>query len=220
MTFLVAFGHKARHGKDTAAAHLAGLYGSEYGIKVYSFGGALKAEMYDVLTDLNHPYWNFSCAAMPEGVVIPVGIKDYVDKVAWVDSNKKALAYALQHYGTEFIRSRDPFYWVKKVHEQIEADAPKFAFITDLRFLNEFLYVKSRKGYTVKCVREGYVDPSRDPNHVSETELDKAAFDFTISVPDGAVEELCRDAEEVFNLILKQIVPDVPEVGDGLTKAA
>lgn len=220
MTFLVGFGHKARQGKDTAAKHLWNKYKDRYFINLYSFAEALKSEMYDVLLNRNHPYWQlaegeYDALPHPDGLAVTVD-----QKAAWSDAHRNELLTHFQSYGTEFTRANDPFYWIKRVNDQIEADKPQFAFITDVRFQNEFLYIKSSGGFTIKCVREGFVAEDRDPNHRSEIDLDKAVFDFVISVPDGDVAQLCKDAEEVFEHILRQITPEIPEAGDGLSKAA
>jgi hypothetical protein len=101
---------------------------------------------------------------------------------------------------------------VRKLRERIEQEQPQIAVIPDIRFLNEFYFVKAFGGFTVKVTRLGFVDPSRDPNHVSETELDNTKFDFEITCPDGELDELRRDAKEVFDLIIKQMDPEIPDL--------
>lgn len=218
MSIIVAFGHKARHGKDTAAKHLIEKYGSQYVMKAYSFAEQLKTAVFDLLLQPLDNYWgmdNYFAYPHPEATVFAsVG-----EKLAWVNENKVALIPIMQKYGTEYIRAKDPFYWVRQVHAAIERDKPQIAIITDLRFKNEFLYVLSRKGYAVKVVREGFVAPDRDPNHQSEVDLDNVLFHYTISVQDGAIDELKSDVEDVFGRIVKAVTPEVAETDDYIRSA-
>jgi hypothetical protein len=64
-----------------------------------------------------------------------------------------------------FFRSLDVDFWVDKVDVRIKADNPTFAFITDVRFLNEvgivdYLAYISRVGVTPVYKEDGSVDPS------------------------------------------------------------
>jgi hypothetical protein len=200
---LLGFGHKTKHGKDTASAHCAAKYGGKYVIKEYSFASALKVEVYDALLTPLHEYW----ATTKDYFLLPHPTKPAneatdEEKVAWIEQNKKILGNHLQLYGTEFRRAQDKFYWIKKTHAKITADSPQFAFIRDMRMPNEALYIKSHKGFTIKCNRVGYVNPDRDPNHISETALDNFKFDFVINHEEGDVAELLSCAEQVFEHIV------------------
>jgi hypothetical protein len=208
-TTIIGFGHKARHGKDTAVKTVIEKFGGQYDIRRYAFADPLRIEMYDALLSPMHPYWE-----------IPQFGADYLklphprnpfasegEKLAWYEEHRAELGKHPQWYGTEFRRAQDPFYWVKRTKAQIEKDSPQFALISDMRFVNEFMFVKAFKGWTVKVSRHGFVDPTRDPNHPSETALDKALFDFEINVLDGEVEQLKKDAVTVFELIIAQMNP-------------
>ncbi len=201
-TIFLGFGHKTKHGKDTASAHCAAKWSQQYDIKEYSFATVLKVEVYEALCQPLHPYW----ATTKDYFLLPhpvsTGTETDQEKFDWVEAHKTMLGNHLQLYGTEFRRAQDRFYWIKKLDAKIRQDAPLFAFIRDMRMPNEFLYVKANKGFTVKCNRVGYVNPDRDPTHISETALDDWKFDFVINHEDGDVKELLDGAEEVFNHIL------------------
>jgi regulator of RNase E activity RraB len=72
--------------------------------------------------------------------------------------------------------------------------------------------VKDRKGHTVKVSRKGYIDLSRDPNHISEIALDNFKFDYEISVEEGDLKTLREDAIFVFDAILQSYTPETPEI--------
>lgn len=133
-------------------------------------------------------------------------------KVAWMDSFKQELGPLLQLYGTEFRRAQDPFYWVNKLRAKIEAEQPQVALISDMRFKNEAYYVKAFKGYTVKVTRHGYTDLSRLTTHQSEVDLADFKFDFELTVAEGAIDQLKKDAVTVFDMIVQAETFDgIPE---------
>src|SRR6185437_6768439 len=49
-----------------------------------------------------------------------------------------------QFWGSEYRRAQDPFYWIKKLQQHVEARNPRVVIIDDLRFPNEFFFVKSK----------------------------------------------------------------------------
>jgi hypothetical protein len=207
-TLIIGLGHKARHGKDTAAEHIAATYGDKYQIKCYAFADNLKAEFYDATCQRNHPYWRSGVA--PSGFDSVHMRKSAItkqEKVAWCNENKSVTGPHLQVYGTEFRRKQNNFYWVDALRAEIEHDSPQIALIKDTRFPDEGVFVKSEGGYVVKCERRGFLDPNRDPNHISETALDSWPFDFIVSAADGAVEELLSGIEEVFETIINLQTP-------------
>lgn len=197
--------------------HLIDTYQSVYTIKRFAFADDLKQELYDALSNQYNPYWDvapFNFLLLPHtpeaygGLVtsdIPLG-----DKIAWVNEHRTELRPVLQHYGTEYRRAQSPFYWVKCLSDRISAEDPQIALVSDVRFKSEFFYIKSVGGYVTRITRYGYTDPNCDPNHVSETELDKVPFDFEINVLDGEVDQLRKDAVTVFELV-KQLVDPITE---------
>lgn len=216
---IIGFGYKARHGKDTAAAHLINAYTGRYDMRRYAFGDELKVEFYDALLDLCNPYWLTS----NDFLLLPHPKNTFAsrqEKIDWVNEHKEALGKHLQWYGTEFRRSQDHFYWVKKLAQTVAAENPQIVLITDVRFPNELYWIKALRGYTIKCTRTGFLDPSRDNQHESETGLDNYLFDFEIQAADGNLAELTTGVEEVFEVIVADLTPNNPEESIVLPAAA
>jgi hypothetical protein len=166
-TFVVAMGHKARHGKDTACDYLIERYGAKYKFRKYSFAEALKREVAS-LGDLRA-----FCSAFG----VPYDEAPPLDDPFCPGPHGKQRRL-LQVYGTEFRRVQDPDYWVKRTMERIKADSPRIALISDMRFKNEFAAVKAIGGVTVRVERPGFTSGAE--GHVSETELDDAPYDYII----------------------------------------
>lgn len=166
-TLIIAFGHRARNGKDTACKFLMEKYGASYQFKKYSFADALKREV-AALGDLRA----FCCAFS-----VPYDENPPLDDPLCPPPYGKQRRL-LQTFGTEFRRTSDPDYWVKRTLEQIVSDRPEIALISDMRFLNEFRVAKAAGGVTVRVERPGFVSGAE--GHVSETELDDAPYDYVL----------------------------------------
>lgn len=146
---LIGLGHKARHGKDSAAEIL-----KRHGAERFSFADDL-----------------YAICRVHYGMTV----KD---------------APLLQNVGMQYRQNLGPDVWVRSVDAKIRASLPSIAVITDVRFPNEFDYVKRMGGVCWKIERrlkDGslYVDPSRPSDHPSETALDNATWDRVIVNPDG-----------------------------------
>lgn len=108
----------------------------------------------------------------------------------------------LQWWGTEYRRSQDPDYWVKKLMKRIAEENPDVALIRDLRFPNEFEAIRGSAGYCVKVVRVGF--QSDVPEHSSEQALDflpDLEWDAIISAVDGNLAGLHSSALDCFALL-------------------
>lgn len=193
-TMIVGLGNKARHGKDTAAKTIIAERSDRYDIRKYAFADELKKEV----NELEQFEECFSRAIKYDGN------PDMTDPMCQTRHGKQV--HLLQFWG-QHRRSMDKFYWVKKVAAQIVADQPQVAIISDLRYKSEFYWVKSMKGFTVRVSRQGFVDLTRDPKHVSEIELDEVKWDVEINVLDGELEQLKKDAVTVFDLLVAQLTP-------------
>lgn len=152
-TVVIGFGHKARHGKDSAARMLRETFA---GVKRFSFADDL-----------------YAVCRVLHGMTT----KD---------------APLLQRVGVEY-RERDEQVWIRAVYAKLLAAPPRVAVITDVRFPNEFDFIKALGGVCWKVERrlstgELFVDPSRSAAHVSETALDDAPWDRVIVNPDGEPE--------------------------------
>jgi hypothetical protein len=199
-TLLIGFGLKARSGKDTAVKAIVEAYRDKYDVRRYALADELKlevAEIDQVEYCLRHGIeYDFS--------------PDMTDPLCQTRHGKQS--HLLQHYGTEYRRASDPFYWVNKLRKRIAEEKPQIALISDMRFKNEYFWIKAFGGFTVKVTRHGYVDLSRSATHASETELEGTLFDYEITCMDGEVEQLKHDARTVFEMIIEQVTPKMPDL--------
>lgn len=214
MTLIVGLGHKSRQGKDVAARAMKAGRGDERRINIYSFAHPLKLEVYHALLNFTDPFWKF-IEEYTNGRVCYLSVRipkpgmpmvREEDRLAWIESNKPALRSILQLYGGEYRRGQDKFYWVRKLGERIAADCPDIALIPDMRYLNEAYFVKANGGFTVNVVREGFVNQGA-AGHTSESELDHYGYDYVLTTPEGAVDQLEREAVEVLDMILSLLTP-------------
>ena len=150
---VLGIGHRARQGKDTVAAAM--LQAAPADVLRIGFADAL----YDYCR-----------------VVHDMTVKD---------------PKLLQEAGVA-LRETDPLVWVKAVYWKIIDKKPKVVVIPDVRFKNEAAFVKQMGGYCIKVERRHvsmdptlndtpWVSADRDPNHVSECDLNDHAWDLTIT---------------------------------------
>jgi hypothetical protein len=217
-TLLIGLGHKRRHGKDEAARAIIAARGGQYDIRRYAFADALKREVNEAavasggMFNLFQRLYIFG-APLPDGrnIFPPESVR--YDTTPIMDDPLSPLGKQvalLQWWGTEYRRNHDQFYWVKKLEAQIAQDKPSVALITDMRFPNEFWFVKSQRGYTVKVTRLGYVEPNTNAsNHASENAINGYPFDVEIQVADGQLEDLKSDAVKLFDMIRESYNPPV-----------
>lgn len=206
-TLVVGFGHKARRGKDTVVQHIIERFGpvnqmfKSFDVRNYSFANSLKIEVFDWLQSLRFAYEQMRDLDFYNEHNFPLpDLKPSYTKLSFIDSNKDKLRPILQRWGTEYRRARDPLYWVTKVVQQIQAERPQIALISDMRFKNEAAICD----VTVRVDRIGYKDELQGTfQHASETEMDGHHYDYIIEAMDGEVAWLRADAERVFKRILK-----------------
>jgi hypothetical protein len=229
-TLIIAFGHKARRGKDTAVAHLIETFSTKYDIRRYAFGDELKREFNEEVWRTLGEVQDDPPGSMPESSKAEVAIR-YLEDWAGVEHDWNMdmtdprcpygkPRYLLQWWGTEYRRegrvpgqltppTPDPFYWVRKMRDRIRADQPQIALISDMRFLNEAAMVKSEaiSNRTVRIERLGFALPGEAAAHKSETELDTYGYDAEITVADGpdGLQELKRDVVWYVTEYLEQL---------------
>ena len=212
-TVVVGLGFKARSGKDTAAAAIIKARSADFDVRRYAFADALKREVNAAANEAGGMFALFNDlqvrgAGLPNGkrIQLPEWVKydpnpDMSDPLCPLGRQRTLL----QWWGTEYRRAVNPFYWVLALEQVVFQERPQFALITDMRFLNEFLWVKHKmSGHTIRFDRVGFSDVNVNPTHASETELERAAFDYTIVAEDGNVSELASDAVTVFDMIVGQ----------------
>lgn len=83
----------------------------------------------------------------------------------------------LQWFGTEIVRKMHGSAWVDATMNKIQRESPKFALVSDARFLNEFDAIKKAGGALIKLTRN--TSPSE---HASELDFNRYTnFDYIIN---------------------------------------
>lgn len=217
-TLILSFGYKARRGKGTAVQTIIAARGGQYDIREYSFAHALKLEVNQAAEAHGGMLGLFTAMAsqLPNNVQYDPQ-PDMTDPLCPL-GKQRAL---LQWWGTEFRRRQDPFYWVKKLRNQIRDEQPRVGLIGDMRFLNEFAWVKQNQdNRVIRLDRVGFEESqlitSTQSKHQSECELDAIpakGWDYILAVADGDVEGLKRDAVFIFDHVVESLMPK-PEIAE------
>ncbi len=166
---VIGISGKKRSGKDTVAEIIMATHSNS--VK-YSFAAPLKAQV-----------------AMACNVSL-----DFIDK------NKDNFRLILQGWGTDFRRKLyGENYWIDKTDDAISRFGNfKHIILPDVRFENEYDYVKSKGGIVIRVNRtrdENNCKPYVD-NHSSEISLDNFKFDYTID-NNGTIEELIEKVKQI-----------------------
>lgn len=213
-SIILAFGHRARQGKDAAVAAIIAARSKDYNIKKYSFAKELKAEVTkNALASGGMQRLFDDGLRIPGAGFMSMDGKDFVSLPDWVQPESapdfsdpdcplgKERTF-LQFWG-EFRRASDPNYWIKKVAERIEEEKPEIALISDLRYMNEMQWCLEY-GEAVKVVRSGVPSPNA---HASETDLAHIVdADWgAVIYNEGTLEQLKQQAVYVFDEILEKI---------------
>lgn len=106
----------------------------------------------------------------------------------------------LQRLGTEAIR--DVFgqnAWVELVARRAERESPSALVLSDLRFVNEYEWIRSQGGIVWRVVRPSGILTERLDTHISETEMIGLAQDHTIHNT-GTLGDLETQVTEAFRL--------------------
>lgn len=189
---IIGIGHKARNGKTTIAEYLQ----LKYNFKTLNFADALYEECRNANSYLDVDEKNGvlvpisveDCCSVEKilgtrSIPIPTSLMPYINVVR--EGMVEKCAPLLQWWGTDFRRTyfgRD--YWTSQIVQVIKQDflnSSRYGSHTDwaigdMRFINEAKVIKELGGETWKVDRQ-YIDPSRDPNHPSEIDLDYWKFD-------------------------------------------
>lgn len=205
---VIGLGHRARHGKGTAAdAILRHCNCILKPVLHMGWADALYAEVNQALKPNAHGknIWDYRQVG---NNLVDSHFKPYAELPDWVEATPSAPvesrapygkhAKLLQWWGTEYRRAQDPLYWIKKGIETINVFGRKnptgIVLVSDTRFINEFEAIKSLGGVSLKVRRlneDGteFRDPSRDANHISETEAENYNFDYHIDSKSGFLTE-------------------------------
>ncbi|MDG4783285.1 hypothetical protein O7614_26865 [Micromonospora sp. WMMD961] len=156
---LVGLLGRSRAGKDTVGARLV----ERHGYVRYAFGDNVRrlALAIDPLVDVS-----FDGERLGE----------LVNACGWESAKQfPEVRRFLQRLATEAVREIDPYFWIRPVMDDVEADI-RGVVITDVRFHNEAEAIRRAGGLLVRVIRP---DLPPDP-HVSENELLDRATDYEI----------------------------------------
>ena len=143
---IIGIAGNARSGKDTLGANFKQIL-AESGIKAetFSFADELKK-------------------SVDEFLINEIGISAFT-----TDSKEKALIRPfLVCWGTDIKRKMDDSVWINKLESSLSDD--KVCIITDMRFKNEFEWIRDLGGLTVFIGREG-VEPANEYEKINNNEL-------------------------------------------------
>jgi len=215
-SLIFGFGHRARHGKDSAAKFIQEERGKQYDICLYSFARELKEEvnknaiasggMIHLFDDglrkaSGGGYYqtNGNIIPLPEWVQYEEN-PDMTDPLCPFGKQRTLL----QWWGTEYRRSVEPDYWVDRVKERLAKEKPEIALITDMRFPNEWNFVK-QYGDTIKVVRASI--PVLPGAHASEEALAYIPDSQwgAVIYNDGTLEQLRQQAVYVFDTLMNEV---------------
>lgn len=170
-TIIIGFGYKARRGKDTACNAI--IEARSHGflpVRQYAFATALRYEINEAIQERFRRGCSDPQAAM-RLLCTWAGVEydpDAITDTLYPYGKQRALT---QWWGTEYRRKQDTNYWVERLKERIERDAPRVAVISDLRFWNEFEFIQLNSGYCVRVDRPGF-EIADGKHHISEVGLD------------------------------------------------
>jgi hypothetical protein len=221
ISYVIGFGHRARSGKDTAAAMIIKDRGivpkkpwlhPAFDVRAYSFARALKEEVTAAALNAGgmENLWNPEMEFYQENgnfITLPPWVT--FDPNAPMDDPLCPLGKQrtlLQWWGTEFRRMVNPEYWVRRLADIIAKEKPQVALVTDMRFPNEKVWVE-KHGASVKVERPG-LEPLAVA-HASElalAPLEDWEWDFVLR-NDGTLEQFKERALKLFDTLY--VAPDV-----------
>lgn len=224
-SLVLGFGHRARHGKDTVAAEIIkrrnGNGPGWYDVRGYSFAKELKDEVNKNAMMAGGMIRLFDSIYRAEGSGYMqtngnlIQLPDWVQYEPQPDMSDPLCPYGkqrtlLQWWGTEYRRSVDPDYWVKRLAARLEADKPEIALLTDMRFPNEMSFVQEY-GDAIKVERRNpdgtlYAAPGLVPHPSEEALAHVPDYQWdAILTNDGTLEELKDAGVLLFDKLMERV---------------
>lgn len=105
-----------------------------------------------------------------------------------------SLGILQQKVGMALRESLDEDIWVMALDVEVKK-CKHLVIIPDVRFVNEFDYVRRNGGIVVRVNRDNRPVDNRDAQHISETALDNADFDVVID-NNGTLDDLAKQVHE------------------------
>lgn len=200
---IIAFGNKARQGKDTCCEAVMRHYNrkaaemSKHGIRFHSVPKVMRVNFADALrreiTEAINKAGGLD-AFMSASPIVGEHFPSWVELDPNPDMTDSLLPHGkhpklLQWWGTEYRRAQDADYWVKRWLDTVTKHKG-IVVTSDMRFLNECKAVSYMNGHTVNVTRVNrnglpYFDVSRPQDHKSEIELDGYEWDFYLKAVTG-----------------------------------
>jgi len=217
---IIGVGHKLRHGKDTVATMINEMY-PEFIIEKFAGGIYDQVQyprkslfifkplekvvmVYNADSDEYDTMHVNECEKILPSLVINGRFSSSIrgnsfcprftyDKMNYKDRD------ILQWWGTEYRREKyGDDYWIRDLENRI--DPNRNYVISDLRFKNEFDYIKSTGGITVKVDRGMLFEKDKSTHH-SEVDLDDREFDeviYNTGTLDQLRDMVCSLMKEVY----------------------
>ena len=208
MKIIIGIGHRARSGKDTFASAITK---HREGTEIISFAKPLKEEVTQAaisaggMENLFREDYYFVRAdgvfvTLPNWVQPELNM-DMSDPYCPLGKNRSLL----QFWGTEFRRSVDDAYWIKKHREAVDKSSASVILVPDMRFSNEMAYCQEN-GYAIRVDRPG-LPPLNGASGVHPSELALAnvpnhQFDFILD-NDGTLKEFQEKSISLFDYIME-----------------
>lgn len=169
-------------------------------------------EMMNILCEqFGLTYSNFAFADKLKKVVSIVGdfphelTLSQEGKNTYIESFDSTVGEMLQELGEGLRQGYRDDIWIKSIDSQIKNSNSQIKFITDLRYKNEYEYLKSIGAILISIRRTNNktnMNSYRDTEHISETDLNDFIFDYNIDNI-GTLEDLEISVNNLFeNLYL------------------
>lgn len=216
----MAFGHKARVGKDTALEYITAKYGCtlvRFAAPVYAIADGVQRDSQYMYVSTIEELVNaiFSDIDKHTGIWVKHreqcgAVKTWIrrvllPKILQEDGCGKPgikVPWLLQMIGTDLRNIVHEDIWVNVVHEQITKalkDDPNVNIVcADMRFPNEYALLESL-GWVLVRVNRANRPIDRDPNHYSEIALDNHDYHWIIN-NDGTLDEYRDKLQEILDV--------------------
>lgn len=165
-------------GKDLIADYI----GEKYGYRKIAVADGIREEVKEFLS-------NALLTEVLHRKMVPIDFKvvwdAYINSI-WAKPTSPEMRVFLQWWGTEYRRSQDPDYWIKKLAERLKND--DLIVVSDIRTPDEMKVVQNAGGQVWFVERPG-VGSVGIAGHYTEVALEGASFDKYI-LNDGTIENL------------------------------
>lgn len=175
----------ARSGKDETAKILSSIGFTNFSLADELRKGIYKINPY-VVIEKTDPHYQLFINKFSSNVI---RLQQIVDELGWDEAKKiKEVRRLLQYYGTE--GGREIFgddVWTNIIDKKIKTLGIKKVTVSDVRFLNELAWTRSKSGNLIIKIKRKGVGPVN--GHVSDNGIPDELCDIVIS-NDGTLKDL------------------------------